>query len=147
MPPLRERREDIPLLADHFARISGRRNKRLVTGVSTSAQAALMRHDWPGNVRELENAIEHAVVFGATSEILPGDLPDALFEAPGDQTSIAMGYHEAVREAKKQIILSAIRDASGDFNQAASRLGIHVNNLHRLIRDLKLKPRLDDGTE
>ena len=144
MPPLRERREDIPLLASHFARISGRRNKHLITGVSTSAQAVLMRHNWPGNVRELENAIEHAVVFGATSEILPEDLPDALFETPVGQTGVAVGYHEAVLEAKKQIILSAIRDAAGDLNQAASRLGIHVNNLHRLIRDLKLKPILED---
>jgi transcriptional regulator with GAF, ATPase, and Fis domain len=139
MPPLRERREDIPLLVDHFVQLYSRKNKRQVTVVSEEAASLLVRYDWPGNVRELENAIEHAIVFGSTSEILPEDLPDILLESRTGADAAA-GYHDAVRQAKRDIILSALRSASGDYNNAAKLLGIHVNNLHRLIRELRLKP-------
>jgi Nif-specific regulatory protein len=140
MPPLRERREDIPLLADHFLQIYSRKNKRLVTRMSREATSLLVQYDWPGNVRELENAIEHAVVFGSTDEILPEDLPDVLLGSPTVERALSLGYHDAVCEAKRNIIRSAIEQASGNYGQAAKLLGIHVNNLHRLMRDLKLKP-------
>src|SRR5262249_16905690 len=78
MPPLRERLEDIPLLAEHFLQLYSRKNKRPVKAVSAEATALLMQYAWPGNVRELENAIEYAVVFGSTDEILPEDLPDVV---------------------------------------------------------------------
>jgi Nif-specific regulatory protein len=142
MPPLRERREDIPLLCDHFVRVYSRKNKRLVNGVSPEAIALLMRYDWPGNVRELENAVEHAVVFGSTDEILPEDLPETLL---GFRSAVAdgpLGYHDGVREAKRNIVLSAMEKASGNHSEAAKLLGLHVNNLHRLIRELSLKPIL-----
>jgi len=100
----------------------------------------LMRHDWPGNVRELENAIEYAVVFGSTDEILPEDLPDNLVDA--DRKASDRGYREAVREAKRRIVRSALEQAAGNYGEAAQLLGIHVNNLHRLIRELGLKPAL-----
>lgn len=139
MPPLRERREDILVLADHFVQIYSRKNKRLVKGVSPEAVSLLMRYDWPGNVRELENAIEHAVVFGSTDEILPEDLPDTVFGSLAPGVS-CLGYHDAVREAKRAIVRSAMEQATGNYGQAATLLGIHVNNLHRLMRELKLKP-------
>ncbi|HLK49614.1 MAG TPA: sigma 54-interacting transcriptional regulator [Bryobacteraceae bacterium] len=140
MPPLRERRDDIPLLADHFVQTYSRKNKRVVTGISSQALARLQAHDWPGNVRELENVIEHAIVFGATEDVLPEDLPETLLASK--EGSAALPYHEAVREAKRKIVLSAMQNASGDFGQASQQLGIHVNNLHRLIRELELKPLL-----
>ena len=146
MPPLRERREDIPLLADHFADVYGRKNKRLVQGISEEAVSLLMRYDWPGNVRELENAIEHAVVFGSTERILPEDLPDTLLAVPGAAAGAALRYHDAVREAKRNIVLSAMLQASGNYGEAARLLGIHANNLHRLIRELDLKPKLAAGS-
>jgi DNA-binding NtrC family response regulator len=144
MPPLRERREDIVLLADHFVEVYSRKNKRLVQAVSEEASSLLMRYDWPGNVRELENAIEHAVVFGSTERILPEDLPDTLF-TPGVEAGAAIMYHDAVREAKRNIILSAMEQAAGNYSDAARLLGIHANNLHRLIRELNLKARLTAG--
>jgi len=147
MPPLRDRREDIPSLADHFVRLHSRKNKRPVIGVSSEAASLLSRYNWPGNVRELENAIEYAIVFGATAEILPEDLPDTLLESRGAGGGIAAGYHDAVREAKRSIVLSALRSASGDYSQAAKRLGIHVNNLHRLIGELKLRPLLANASQ
>jgi len=91
-------------------------------------------------VRELENAIEHAVVFGITEEILPEDLPEALLTSRAAATAFALRYHDAVYEAKRNIVQSAVAQVSGNYGQAARLLGIHVNNLHRLMRDLKLKP-------
>jgi DNA-binding NtrC family response regulator len=105
-----------------------------------------MRYDWPGNVRELENAIEHAVVFGSTERILPEDLPDTLLAVPGAAAGAALRYHDAVREAKRNIVLSAMLQASGNYSEAARLLGIHANNLHRLIRELDLKPKLAAGS-
>jgi Nif-specific regulatory protein len=142
MPPLRERREDIPLLADHFIQIFSRKNKRLVKALSPEASNFFMRCDWPGNVRELENAIEHAVVFGSTDEILVEDLPDSLLKTQSVCGGADLGYHGAVREAKRKIVLSAIERASGVYGEAAKLLGIHVNTLHRLIRELELRPIL-----
>ncbi|HEV7684098.1 MAG TPA: sigma 54-interacting transcriptional regulator, partial [Pyrinomonadaceae bacterium] len=81
MPPLRERQEDIPLLANYFAAKYGERCNRRITGISAEAQARLVGYDWPGNVRELENAIERAVVLGATDRILLEDLPESLLES------------------------------------------------------------------
>ncbi len=81
MPPLRERQEDIPLLASYFAGKYGEKCKRRVTGISAEAQRRLTDYDWPGNVRELENAIERAVVLGTTERILPEDLPESVLES------------------------------------------------------------------
>ena len=142
MPPLRERLEDIPLLAEHFLQLYSRKNKRAVKGVSEEAASLLMQYAWPGNVRELENAIEYAVVFGSADEILPEDLPEAVI---GSVVNSDRGYHHAVREAKRKIVRSAVEQALGNYGEAARLLGIHVNNLHRLIRELALKPVLSAG--
>ena len=79
MPPLRDRQEDIPLLANYFAAKYGEKCNRRITGISPEAQARLRSYDWPGNVRELENAIERAVVLGTTDHILLEDLPESAF--------------------------------------------------------------------
>jgi transcriptional regulator with PAS, ATPase and Fis domain len=146
MPPLRDRREDIPLLADHFLQIYSRKNKRLAKGVSGEAAALLVRYDWPGNVRELENAIEYAVVFGLTDEIIPEDLPDSLLTSGEAGAGVPLRYHDAVREAKRNIVVSAVQKASGNPGEAAKLLGLHVNNLHRLIRELDLKSKLEGAS-
>lgn len=142
LPPLRDRRDDIPLLAQYFATKFGQRCNRQIKGLTAATRALLVNYDWPGNVRELENAIERAVVLGATDFILPEDLPDALHEttAPPDVTPAI--YHSATREAKKQIVLQALEESGGNFTQAAKQLGIHPNNLHRLVRNLGLKAQL-----
>ncbi|MGE0131213.1 MAG: sigma 54-interacting transcriptional regulator [Blastocatellales bacterium] len=142
LPPLRDRRDDIPLLAQYFATKFGQRCNRQIKGLTQATRALLINYDWPGNVRELENAIERAVVLGVTDFILPEDLPDALHEttAPPDVTPAI--YHSATRDAKKQIVLQALEDSGGNFTQAAKQLGIHPNNLHRLVRNLGLKTQL-----
>src|SRR5207245_3971348 len=80
LPPLRERREDIPLLAAHFVQKYSREANRPVAGISRETHALLKQYDWPGNVRELEDAIERAVVLGSSEHIRPEDLREALVE-------------------------------------------------------------------
>jgi Nif-specific regulatory protein len=140
MPPLRERREDIPVLANYFAARFAARSGRTLAGISPAARALLMQYDWPGNVRELENAIERAVVLGSADHILPEDLPEAIVEAVPSVSS-AGGYHESVREAKRKIIFGALEQSGGSQMDAARLLGVNPTYLSRLIRNLGLKSR------
>jgi Nif-specific regulatory protein len=144
VPALRDRREDIPALANWFAQQIGKARNRPVRGVSREALQFLVRYDWPGNVRELENAIERAVVLGSADLIEPDDLPESILEV---QNAVASepgsGYHERVTVAKKQVILSALEDARGNFTEAARILKIHPNHLHRLVTNLGLRAALD----
>jgi Nif-specific regulatory protein len=139
MPPLRDRLADIPLLANYFAAKYGKKCNRRIMGISTEAQMRLVSYDWPGNVRELENAIERAVVLGATERILPEDLPESILESELPATAPGTKYHEAVAQTKKQIIVGAMQQAKGNYTEAAKLLGVHPNYLHRLIRNLNLK--------
>ena len=141
LPPLRERSEDIPLLAAYFtARYSEKVNRR-VAGISPKARACLLRYPWPGNVRELENAIERAVVLGSTELILPEDLPDSILEETAASGEPVTALHEGIREAKKKLIEQAIEQANGNYTEAAGILGVHPNHLFRLIRTLNLTPK------
>ncbi len=142
MPALRQRREDIPLLAAYFTARASERSKRHVLGVSPEARSCLMNYDWPGNVRELENSIERAVVLGASDFILPEDLPEAVLETEQPAGAAITQYHEAVAEAKKQVILRAVEQAGGNYTEAAKLLGVHPNYLHRLIRNMNLRTAL-----
>jgi Nif-specific regulatory protein len=139
MPPLRDRREDIPLLASHFVAKHGKRARRRVTGIAMEALACLKAHDWPGNVRDLENAIERAVVLGSTDLILAEDLPETVVESAPQGADAIGGYHEAIHDEKTRVILAALEKAEGSFTEAAKLLGIHANYLHRLVRNLDLR--------
>jgi Nif-specific regulatory protein len=141
MPALRDRREDIPMLAAFFAANYGEKVKRKVAGISPQARTCLMRYDWPGNVRELENAIERAVVLGSTELILPEDLPDSILEETAASGEPVSALHDGIREAKKVLIERAIEQANGNYTDAAKILGVHPNHLFRLIRTLNLKPK------
>jgi transcriptional regulator with GAF, ATPase, and Fis domain len=138
LPPLREHREDIPLLALHFANKYAAKSKRSFKGIAAEARFLLMEYSWPGNVRELENAIEHASVMGLTDEILPEDLPDTLLEAQPSESAAAR-YHSTLNQTKKQLVLTALDEANGSPIEAARLLGIHPKYLHRLVRNLNLK--------
>jgi Nif-specific regulatory protein len=143
MPPLRERRDDIPLLANYFARKYAEKCNRRVMGISLEARKRLMTYDWPGNVRELENAIERAVVLGTTEQILADDLPEAVVEADTTVSSeAASSYHEQVVQTKKRMITDAMKQANGNYTAAAKLLNLHPNYLHRLIRNLNMKDEL-----
>jgi Nif-specific regulatory protein len=139
LPPLREHPEDIPLLAEHFAARYAKRCNREIQGISAEARACLAQYDWPGNIRELENAMERAVVVGASSFILPEDLPETLLEGPPVSSAASAGYHDALRDLKKQLIVTAFEQAGGNVTEAARLLGLNPNYLHRLIRNLDLR--------
>ena len=145
VPPLREHRDDIALLALYFAAKYAAKSKRPFKGISREARTLLMNYSWPGNVRELENAIEHAIVLGLTEEILPEDLPTAILEEQSAGLERAR-YHAALNQTKKDLLLSALREAGGSYPQAARLLGIHQKYLHRLARNLNIKAApADDG--
>jgi transcriptional regulator with GAF, ATPase, and Fis domain len=137
-PPLRDRRDDIPVLALYFANKYAARCKRGFKGIAAEARSLLLQYSWPGNVRELENAIEHAIVMGLTDEILPEDLPDPLLEEQSPELAGAR-YHHTLNQTKKQLVLTALDEAKGSPAEAARLLGIHPKYLHRLIRNLNLK--------
>lgn len=141
VPPLREHREDIPLLAIYFATKFADRSQRPFKGISSEARTLLMSYEWPGNVRELENAIEHAIVMGSSDEVLPEDLPETLLEQQSNRVSSAK-YHHAINEFKKRLIIDAVSQARGSYIDAAKILGVHPNYLHRLIRNLEIKDLL-----
>jgi Nif-specific regulatory protein len=139
VPALRERQEDIPLLATYFSARYCQAMNRPVMGISPEARSCLLSYDWPGNIRELENAIERAVVLGSGELILPEDLPDTLLEVSSSVGLPTSKYHESVEDTKKQIILKTLDQTGGNISRAAKLLGLHPNYLHRLIRNLKLR--------
>ena len=137
MPALRDRRDDIMLLANYFADKYGTRCNRKLKGFSPEVRNCLIAYEWPGNVRELENTIERAIVLGTTEWILPEDLPESVLETKLTSGSITT-YHAAVVQNKKEIILRALDQANKNHTEAARLLGIHPNYLQRLIRNLNL---------
>jgi Nif-specific regulatory protein len=145
LPPLRERPEDISLLASHFAARFGIRLGRRVAGFTPEARALLQRYAWPGNVRELSNAIERAIVLGDKDLIRPEDLPETILEAASDAPGEAAvtHFHDLVNETKKRLILDAVAEARGNITRAAERLGLNPNYLHRLISNLGLRDQIE----
>ena len=140
-PPLRDRKEDIPLLAQYFLQRSAERCKRVVQGLSPESEAMIMAYGWPGNVRELENAMERAVVLGVSDWVLPEDLPESLLEtAPRDSGT---RYHHSVGRAKCDAILDAYVQGNFDYKLAARVLGLHPNYLLRLVRNLGLRDEIN----
>lgn len=141
MPALRERRKDVPILANFFVNRFADKMKRSVKGISAEARACLMAYDWPGNVRELENAIERAVVLGSSEMILPEDLPESIVEHAGPDGRTATALHDGIRDAKRTLIERAIEQAGGNYTEAAKLLGVHANHLFRLIKTLDMTPK------
>jgi Nif-specific regulatory protein len=146
MPALRDRKEDILLLAESFADKFSRILNRRIRGISANAKKLLLKYDFPGNVRELENAVERAAVLGSSEWILPEDLPEDFLDLQPDAEASAVSaetYHEAIRERKKELIINAFREAGGNYVETAKLLDVHPNYLHRLIRNLEIKDELE----
>jgi transcriptional regulator with GAF, ATPase, and Fis domain len=139
-PPLRERKDDIPQLAQYFLRLFSEKSKRQVKGLSSEAIEMIMQYSWPGNVRELENAMERAVVLGDSDWVLPEDLPDPLL-AVAPQT-LGSKYTDSVVGAKREAILDAYKQSRGDYRGAAKILDLQPNYLLRLVRNLHLRDEI-----
>lgn len=140
IPPLRERKEDIPALIEHFIKVYGRQNKKEIKGLSAEARSVLMRYDYPGNVRELENIIERAVVISKGDYITLEDLPFGL-EQKETKKNQKRHYKlkEQVEELEKELISQALRDADGNQSKAALSLGISERMLRYKLRKYGMK--------
>jgi len=146
VPPLRDRPDDIALLAMYFSSKYSERCKHPLKGISSEARALLLNYSWPGNVRELENAIERAIVLGIGDEIVLEDLPDALLEVQPPEGA-GIKYHDRINQLKKKMIADAVKQTKGSYTEAAKILGVHPNYLHRLIRNLNIKSELKKENE
>ena len=142
VPPLRERLEDIPELAEHFLRKHAERHGRSVRGLSTGALRRLLRHDWPGNVRELEGAIGRAVLMETADVLQEGSLPPlgsaaaaAAREAPESGASRGV---RTLAEVERQAVADALETCGNNLSRAARVLGIHRATLHRKLKSYGL---------
>ncbi len=145
MPPLRERKEDIPLLVHGFLRHFCKANDKPLLDLAPDAMNALLAYNWPGNVRELRTAIEHGVVMATGAKITLRDLPGAVRQAAGHALprgiSSAKAFSEKsspldLRETEKKLILQALTTTNGNVTAAAKKLGISRRTLHRKINEI-----------
>jgi DNA-binding NtrC family response regulator len=151
LPPLRERREDIPPLVQHFMARYAAETKRPVRQITAEAMDLLRRHDWPGNVRELANTIERAVVLCANETITPADLAlPGLPSPPRSHDPIpaaeADGFHEQVNAYRRQVLMAALERTNGNHTQAAKLLGLHRTYFLRLMQRLNVRADADSAT-
>jgi DNA-binding NtrC family response regulator len=146
LPPLRERREDIPLLVDAFLKKCGQARGKEMKGVSESALAMLMDYGWPGNVRELENVIERAVTLSLGEKISPDDLPPAVQGARGDRRVLDEAAEKTLplHEIEKEYIKKILEKTGGNKYQAAHALGIDRKTLYRKLAEIEGKPHPED---
>jgi len=136
LPPLRERREDIPLLVQHFLNKFGQDSKKNVSGISEDALRGLLNYSWPGNVRELENVIQRAITLSQHEEILPEDLPTPLVEVAGENL-IEKGLTEkyTVEQLEKEYIKRVLIEVGGNKSKAAEILGLDRKTLYRKLQE------------
>jgi PAS domain S-box-containing protein len=144
LPPLRNKKEDIPLLADHFVERFNRLQNKKIKGITADTCSVLMAHDWPGNVRELENIIERAFVLCTTKWIGPEHLPEELIGVTS-YSDAASTMTNVKHVAEKQSILSALKRNKYNRAAAARELGIHKTTLYRKIDALNIPLPAKDG--
>jgi DNA-binding NtrC family response regulator len=144
LPPLRERREDIPLLASHFLRTYAEENQREVVGFSPEAIDALTEYSWPGNVRELENAVERAVVMSRGETVELDELPQVLRAGPADEVTIGeippegLDFRFAVDAFKAQLVRQALKQSGGVQRRAARLLQLSPTTLNEMVHRFEL---------
>jgi len=134
LPPLRERREDVPLLAQHFLETFAAKNRKPVKGFSPQAMDRLIRRDWPGNVRELMNAVERAVVLARADYLTEADFPAIGPDSPAGAPPAAGGAGLPLSEVERAVILDTLAAAGGNKSEAARRLGITRRTLHKKLK-------------
>jgi two-component system response regulator AtoC len=142
LPPLRERVEDIPLLARAFLEEFGQANGKTLNGLSGDTLDLLLRYPWPGNVRELRTAMEHAVVMARGDKVTPRDLPGWVRNAPAPgaaPTAFLSKEGMTVGEAEKELIIRALKDTGGNRTLAAKKLGMSRRTLHRKLKEYHLE--------
>jgi two-component system response regulator HydG len=142
VPPLRQRREDIPFLADFFLKPYAEKNRRLIKGFTPRATDLLMRYDWPGNVRELENVIERAVIMARGEVVTPLEFPDDLQKLADDldEPQIDLTPGRSLKEVEKAMILRTLEETGGNRTHAAKILGISRRTLQLKLKEYGINP-------
>jgi two-component system response regulator HydG len=146
IPPLRDRREDVPLLADHFLRKYSDKNARQMKGFTPGALETMTAHSWPGNVRELENAVERAVVLTKGETIDVEDLPESVRRGERAQGAVTFAIGTPLEEVERRLIQETLRHTRGDKRRAAQLLGIATRTIYRKLAAEKGEP-LGPGDE
>jgi len=139
LPPLRDRREDIPVLAKYFLRRFASETKKLFTGIAVEAEASLVAYQWPGNVRELGNVIERATVLGEGPGITLEDLPPRIACSELEIPAGGLSYRHAVDVARADVIRRALASTQGNRTAAARVLGLHKTHLLNLMKSLGIE--------
>ena len=149
IPPLRERKSDIPVLINHFIDKYSKQNAKEITGISKEAQNILMRYHFPGNIRELENIIERAVVLARENTILTSDLPSGLNAGNGqtilDPHNFSDSYPEKIAAFERAIIKEALEIKHGNQSQAAKLMGISERHLRSRMQKLNIINHIKQG--
>jgi len=143
LPPLRQRKEDIPLLVHHFLDKYTRQMNKRVVGLTNGTMRALLNHHWRGNVRELENVIERAVIFAEDRQIQVDDLP---FKTEGITDDVSEDLKEALSQFERQHIIYSLRRHAYDKAETAKHLGIGVSSLYRKLDELNIPKSLGECT-
>jgi DNA-binding NtrC family response regulator len=146
LPPLRDRPEDVPLLAQAFLREFAQQNNKPASQLTAETLEWLLRYPWPGNVRELRTAIEHAVVLSRSDKITPRDLPPWVRAGTGGEagtparTASALARGDlTVQEAEKELVMRALKETDGSRTEAAKKLGLSRRTLHRKLHQYHLE--------
>ncbi|RJR51779.1 MAG: sigma-54-dependent Fis family transcriptional regulator [Desulfobacteraceae bacterium] len=142
VPPLRERPDDIPLLANHFLQKYAEKNRKKVKGLTPLAMDMLLKYTWPGNVRELENAVERAVILLAGDYVGEKELPLSITQAYTGKDSVEPARLPAVSrsldELEKEAIIAALEETSGNKSEAARKLGINRRTLYKKLEKIEI---------
>ncbi|MEW6684904.1 MAG: sigma-54 dependent transcriptional regulator [Candidatus Edwardsbacteria bacterium] len=142
IPPLRERREDIPLLSNHFLTKFNKELGKKIEGFSKSAMESLLRYDWPGNVRELENAVEHAVTLAGSNLIEPQDFPEpSRLSAKAENLFTNLSLHQAKQEFEKQYIIELLKINHGNVTRTAKMAQIARQNMQLKLKEYGIEPK------
>ena len=139
IPPLRERREDIPLLANHFLETFAGGRDKPIGAISKAAMRALLQYDWPGNVRELENTIERAVLMETTEILQARNLPPELSSAAGARGGSGAPEILPLEQVERQAVVQALEASGNNVSEAAQALGINRATLYRKLKKYGLQ--------
>ena len=143
LPPLKQRRDDIPLLASHYLRVYAQKNGKPIQDISPEAMELLVSYEWRGNVRELQNVIERGLILAGDREVRPEDLPESIVKAQSDDAAPQAGYYldlpfkeakeRLVEDFERRYIVDVLKNFNGNISRSAEHSGIDRRSLHRLL--------------
>ncbi|MBI3995476.1 MAG: sigma 54-interacting transcriptional regulator [Nitrospirae bacterium] len=143
LPPLRDRRDDIPLLVQHFLKRFNSLMEKKIKSVAPAALEILLNYDYPENIQELENIVEHAVVLCQGSTLMPSHLPKDIFDVKDDFVDLAIKQDDPIKTLERQLVLKVLSQTDWNYQEAASRLKVSRTTLWRKMKEFGIShPRL-----